>query len=609
MSRADDEDAGRSRHRGTAHTSTADDEDAGRSRHRGAARRSLEFHQLAIGYRSRRRTTPVAAGLSAVARPGELTVLLGPNGCGKSTLIRTLCGLLPALSGQVLLDGTPLADVAVTQLARRVAVVLTDRVEPGLLSARELTALGRIPYLGLTGRLTPDDHRIVEEALGAVGARHLAARPAAVLSDGERQRVLTARALAQQPEVLVLDEPTAFLDVPSRTGLVEMLRGLARDQHLTIVMSTHDLELALRVADRVWLLGRDGRLADGTPEELMLAGQIGAEFDSDTLRFDPLTGAFAVQGRQGRSARVEGPDGLRSAVQRVLAREDWTIGEPAELVITAADSDRITVHAIGFGGSATLGALPELIRGIDPDTARCAPAADAAAALAELADINAYFAIGTGPVDNGWRPVQQLYSDPGLLGDIVERVQVRLGAAEPRVAASMFFLGFAARLWSIGIGAVAGHRLLPALSPDVLLFREFGGQIALHITRPVAWQGDDLQPKLADTVLDAHLASLSAALQQLTNVSPEMLRGNAASALLGAAREYDRHLAAASPGPGWQLARGLCADERLVDTVCFSDDDYRRRSCCLYYRTPRGGLCGDCVFTQIPGNVGRKDAS
>ncbi len=111
-----------------------------------------------------------------------------------------------------------MADVPADRLARRVGVVLTDRVDPGLLSARELTALGRIPYLGVTGRLTRDDHRIVEQALDAVGALHLADRPVADLSDGERQRVLTARALAQQPEVLVLDEPTAFLDVPSRTG-------------------------------------------------------------------------------------------------------------------------------------------------------------------------------------------------------------------------------------------------------------------------------------------------------------------------------------------------------------------------------------------------------
>jgi iron complex transport system ATP-binding protein len=587
----------------------ADDEDAGRSRDRGVAQIGLAFRELAIGYRSRRGTTHVAAGLSAVARPGELTVLLGPNGCGKSTLIRTMCGLQPALAGQVLLDGTPLADVAANRLARSVAVVLTDRVEPGLLSARELTALGRIPYLGFTGRLTPNDHRIVDRSLGAVDAQHLAARPAADLSDGERQRVLTARALAQQPEVLVLDEPTAFLDVPSRTGLVEMLRGLARDQRLTIVMSTHDLELALRVADRVWLLGRDGGLADATPEELILAGQIGAEFDSDTLRFDAISGTFVVRGSEGRNARIDAPDALRAALQRILAREGWTVGEPAELVVSAGDGGRITLRAGGFEGSEALGSLPELIRGIEPNTARFAPAADASAALAELADINPYFAIGTGPVDSGWHSVQQLYGDPELLGGIVERVQTRLGVAEPRVAASIFFLGFAARLWSIGIGAVAGHRMLPALGADQLLFREFGGQIALHIARPLAWRGDDLERMLADAVLDAHLAPLSSALHQLTTVAPEMLRGNAASALLGAAREYDRHQAAGSAGPGWQLARTLCTDERLVSTVCFSDDDYRRKSCCLYYRTPRGGLCGDCVFTQIPGTVGRKDAS
>ncbi|HEY1839808.1 MAG TPA: (2Fe-2S)-binding protein [Mycobacterium sp.] len=263
-------------------------------------------------------------------------------------------------------------------------------------------------------------------------------------------------------------------------------------------------------------------------------------------------------------------------------------------------TDRITVRAAGFGASATLGTLPEPIRGIAPGTARCATEDDAATALAELGDINAYFAIGTGPVDDGWRPVQQLYTDAEVLGGIVDRVQARLCAPEPRVAASIFFLGFAARLWSIGVGAVAGHGLLPALGADELLFREFGGRIALHIARPVAWQGDDLELTLADNVLDAHLAPLSTALHRLTNVTPELLRGNAASALLGAAREYDRHRAAGSHGPGWQLARIICTDERIDGAINFSDDDYRRSSCCLYYRTPIGGLCGDCVFTRIP---------
>jgi iron complex transport system ATP-binding protein len=244
---------------------------------------------------------------------------------------------------------------------------------------------------------------------------------------------------------------------------------------------------------------------------------------------------------------------------------------------------------------------PGLLDAVPPETIT--------AALAETSQINAYFAIGTGPVGDGWQPVRRLYTDPGVLGGVVERVQARLGSAEPRVAVSIFFLGFAARLWSIGIGAVAGHQLLPALEADELLFREFGGQIGLHIARPIAWRGADLAAKLADTVLDTHLTPLSAALRQLTGVSPELLRGNAASALLGAAREHDRHRSADSPGPAWQLARGLCADERLVNTIRFADDGYRRTSCCLYYRTPGGGLCGDCVFTRIPSTVGRKDAS
>jgi len=221
--------------------------------------------------------------------------------------------------------------------------------------------------------------------------------------------------------------------------------------------------------------------------------------------------------------------------------------------------------------------------------------------LAALSEVTQYFAIGTGPVDSRWRSVQQLYNDPELLGGIVERVRLGIGAAERRVAASIFFLGFAARLWSVGVGAVVGHRLLPKLAAEQLLFREVGGQITLHIARPIGWQGDDLEPMLADTVLDSHLTPLARALHGLGPISRELLRGNSVSALLGAAREYDRHRGPTSPGPAWQLARSLCADERLSGTAVFSNADYRRSSCCLYYRTPGGGLCDDCVFTHVPG--------
>jgi iron complex transport system ATP-binding protein len=220
------------------------------------------------------------------------------------------------------------------------------------------------------------------------------------------------------------------------------------------------------------------------------------------------------------------------------------------------------------------------------------------ALFAELADISPYFAVGTGPVDDGWRPVRQLYTDLALLDGIVDRVGARMDVAERRVAASTFFLGFAARLWSIGLGALAGHRLLPDLDAERLLFRESDGQFQLHIEDPVAWQGADLEPMLADMVLEWHLAPLSAALRRLGPISQRLLRGNAASALLGAARVFERD---ATAGPGWQMARRLCADKRLSAAIRFNGMSYRRTSCCLYYRAPRGGLCGDCVLTSKPG--------
>jgi iron complex transport system ATP-binding protein len=215
--------------------------------------------------------------------------------------------------------------------------------------------------------------------------------------------------------------------------------------------------------------------------------------------------------------------------------------------------------------------------------------------LAELAGLGPYFAVGTGPVSEDWHSVDQLYNDSALLAGIIGRVQARMDAAEQRVAASTFFLGFAARLWSIGLSGLVGHGLLPDLDAAQLLFQESDGQIRLHIEHPVARQGDELEPMLADMVLDGHLAPLSAALRRLGPISDKLLRGNAASALLGAARVFDGN---ATTGRGWQLARRLCADERLADTIRFNKVGYRRTSCCLYYRVPRGGLCGDCSLAE-----------
>ena len=246
---------------------------------------------------------------------------------------------------------------------------------------------------------------------------------------------------------------------------------------------------------------------------------------------------------------------------------------------------------------------------VPPGTLRYAPPAVTVAALADIGEINEYFAIGTGPVGVGRVPVHQLYTDSALLEGVVERVRTRIGATERRVAVSTFFLGFAARLWSVGVGAVIGHHLVPDIGTHELSFGETGGAVTLHIADPLGWQGDDLEPMLADLVLDGHLAPLAAALKRLGPISPKLLRGNAASALLGAANQYDRHRSASSPDSARRLADRLCADQRLSGAISFGNAGYRRTSCCLYYRTRSSGLCGDCVLTDVPGNLGSKDAS
>ncbi|TCN46261.1 iron complex transport system ATP-binding protein [Rhodococcus sp. SMB37] len=266
----------------------------------------VELRDVTIGYTRRRALrkrgiTEIATGLDAVARPGELTALVGPNGAGKSTLICTLCGLQPALRGQVLIDGDDVSSIRPADLATRISVVLTERIDPGLLTVRELVALGRTPHLSAGARLSPEDKAAVDWALDAVGATELASRQFSELSDGQRQRTLTARALAQDPSLLVLDEPTSFLDVPSRVELVDVLRRLAVEQNLAVIMSTHELELALRVSDRMWLLDTDRTLTCDSPAALAESGRIGAAFDRGRMRFDPRTLVFDLDPEDSRA--------------------------------------------------------------------------------------------------------------------------------------------------------------------------------------------------------------------------------------------------------------------------------------------------------------------
>jgi iron complex transport system ATP-binding protein len=286
----------------------------------------LVLNDLSIGYRHKTLATLPQTTVGA----GEFVCLLGRNGQGKSTLLRTLGGFLTPVSGEVSLHGTPVRALRGLARARRIAVVLTERPQVGALGVMELVEMGRQPYTGWAGALTDEDRRIAAAALQQVGGGHLADRTVDSLSDGERQRVMIARALAQQPDLMLLDEITAFLDLPSRVTIIDMLRRIAAEQGMAIILSSHDLELSLQTADRLWLLPGQGRFVDGAPEDVALSGAIGDAFDQQNLVFSLRSGRFESSVIASRSVHVEGDDVATNWLMRSLRRRGYGLAtDPA----------------------------------------------------------------------------------------------------------------------------------------------------------------------------------------------------------------------------------------------------------------------------------------
>ena len=235
----------------------------------------LGARELTVGYEGR----AVVSGISFEARAGQLLCLLGPNGSGKTTLLRTRAGLLPPLSGQVLLDGRDIARMGEQALSRELAIVLTRRPAPERMSCLELTTLGRLPYTGRLGLLSEQDRMLSREALALVGAEDLAEQDFEHISDGQRQRVLLARALCQEPRVLLLDEPSSFLDLKHKLDFLALLRRLSRERSLAVVLSLHELSLARRFSDRVLCL-KDGKVDRlGAPGETLDSAYVETLFD------------------------------------------------------------------------------------------------------------------------------------------------------------------------------------------------------------------------------------------------------------------------------------------------------------------------------------------
>ena len=249
----------------------------------------LTIRQLRIGYARRQ----VAGLLNADLQPGSLCALLAPNGTGKSTLLRTLAGLQRQLGGTVQWNGHDVDALQPNDLARTVSIVLTARPEATALTVRQVVEMGRMPHLRPFERLKEADRRSVDEALQLTQSAVLSERTIGSLSDGERQRVFVAKALAQGTEAILLDEPTAFLDFPSKVKMLRLLRQLAHEAGKAILLSTHDVELALHFADRLWLLHRAG-LAEGTPAQLADDGSIARFFDGEGVHFDAAQMRFVL---------------------------------------------------------------------------------------------------------------------------------------------------------------------------------------------------------------------------------------------------------------------------------------------------------------------------
>ena len=307
----------------------------------------LHASDISIGYRRKKALDKVvASNLSLELQKGKFVCLLGPNGTGKSTLVRTLSGLQPPLQGQVSMDGMKLTELDARSRARLVSLVITDSMPLGIFTVYSLVALGRHPHTNWNGHLSEEDHQKIEWAIRTVDAESLANRQVSELSDGERQKVMVARALAQEAPIMLLDEPTAFLDILRRVELMRSLSDLAHQQDLAILLSTHDLELALRCADELWLLGEDGTLTQGQPESLALSGTIADVFGNQKLDWDTEQGAFHIHREPCVFVSLEGDGAEYVWTKRTLNRLGYGVsnGTQKSTLTIAIQRQGETVH-------------------------------------------------------------------------------------------------------------------------------------------------------------------------------------------------------------------------------------------------------------------------
>ena len=257
----------------------------------------LKLDSLTVGYNG----VPLISDITLSLGKGEIITLIGPNGSGKSTILKSITRHLATIAGTVYIDEKNMRTLSGKEIATKLAVVLTERVRPEMMSCRELVAAGRYPYTNSFGLLTARDREVVEYSLSRVHALDIADKDVTAISDGQRQRVLLARAICQEPEIIVLDEPTSFLDVKHKIELLEILSDMAKNQGISVVMSLHEIDLAERISDKIVCVKGDRIAAYGTPDEIFSNDTIASLYGIESGSFNALLGSVELSAPKGEA--------------------------------------------------------------------------------------------------------------------------------------------------------------------------------------------------------------------------------------------------------------------------------------------------------------------
>ena len=281
----------------------------------------LETKNLSIGYSHHSKPIAIQSGLNLQLKRGELCCLIGPNGVGKSTLLRSISTQIQVQQGQIFLNDKVIHKYENQDLAKNLSLVLTESVQVPNLKVKELVAMGRFPYTNFWGKINKENQLKIDEAIQLLGLQNLAEQNFNELSDGEKQKALIAKAIAQDTPLILLDEPTAFLDFPSKMSILAELRKIAHLNNVGIILSTHDLELALKMADLIWLFPQKNEVKSGIPEDLVLKGAIGKAFSNELLSFDLKTAHFTQRIQTRDILNIEGVSIECEWLRRALLRK------------------------------------------------------------------------------------------------------------------------------------------------------------------------------------------------------------------------------------------------------------------------------------------------